>query len=309
MEPLINQLDGNIKIILYILLLNFFITLIYLGWSIWKKDYYKGVMMSLLLLLIPIVGPLYLGISILLYKFYFKNRREIVSIKDLSFSKEKIETLMKDNMETALNKVPLEEALEVSNVQNTRRLLLNVLKEDTDSYIPSINQATANPDSEVSHYAATAMTDIINKFKQNEKKLKSNYEQNPEEPESALLYWKHLSEFLQTGVLPPVEQERYFNILEKLTVELESDERTFLSGETYHTLTNLSLALDKPARAKVWVEQAFKLYPDDLSSYKAGLKYYYETKQFEHFKELLEKLKGTEVSLDYETLELVRFYS
>lgn len=305
---MINQLDESIKIVIYLLVINFLITLIYLGWNIWKKDYEKGLMMSFFLLLTPIIGPIYLGFSAVIYEFYFKHRREIINIEDLSFSKEKIETIVKDDVQTALNKVPIEEALEVSNVQNTRRLLLNVLKEDTDNFIHSINKATSNPDSEVSHYAATAITDIISKFKQNEKILKMNYEENPKNMEAAELYWQHLSEFLNTGVLPRVEQERYFSILEKLTLRLELDGVSCLSGENYYVLTNLSVKLGKLERAQIWVEQAFKLFENDLYSYKAGLKFYYEAKKFDQFKILLERLMEVDVPLDYETLELIRFY-
>ena len=161
-----NYFNHSYNLLIFILLVNTIVTFVYLLWKMMKKEYRKGLMMSCFMFLVPIAGPLYLALSSLIYEGYFKNKKEVVNIEELSFSKKKIEHLEKENIESALNKVPIQEALQVSDAKNTRRLLLNVLKEDTEDYIQVINQATANKDSEVSHYAATALSDIINKFKQ-----------------------------------------------------------------------------------------------------------------------------------------------
>lgn len=264
--------------------------------------------MTLFILFAPIVGPLYLGVSAILYEVYFKRRKEILNIEELSFRKDKIELTEKDTLESALNKVPITEALLVSGAKSTRRLLLNVLKEDTKSFVYSINEATSNRDSEVSHYAATAITDIINKFKQKEKYLKAHYEEDPTNEVAAEMYWIHISEFLQTRVLPRVEQERYFRILEELTLSLEDQTEWIVTGEMYYQLVLTSMVAGKMDRAQIWVDKALDNSPDDLYSYKAGLKYYYESNKIEQYKELLNKLMESRVRLDNETLELVRFY-
>lgn len=265
--------------------------------------------MTLFILLAPVIAPLYLSISAIIYQVYFKNKKGIVNVDNLSVGKDKVEGIEKDNMASALNKVPIEEALLVSGVQNTRRLILNVLKDDTDSYVYSINQATSNPDSEVSHYAATAITDIMNRFKQKSKKLKSIYEKDPTNEVAAEAYWYHISEFLETDVLPRVEQERYFKKLEDLTIHLEEEMEWVITGEMYYRLTLASIAIKKVDHAQTWVEQALNKRPADLYSYKAGLKYYYESNKIDQYKDLLKELKESSIRLDYETLELVRFYN
>lgn len=304
-----NKVEGDLKIILYILLFNALLALLYLIWSILKKDYRKGGMMTLFILVAPVIGPLYLGVSAVLYELIFKHRTKILSLEDLSFRKDKVEWIAKDDMESALNKVPIEEALLVSGVHSTRRLILDVLKEDTGSYVHSISQATDNRDSEVSHYAATAITDIMNRFKHEEKKLRKTYEEDPTDEVAAEMYWYHIINFLETGVLPRVEQERYFKILEDLTFNLQEEMEAVVTGEKYYRLTLMGMRTGKMDRAQLWVEEALAKRADDLHSYKAGLEYYYESNQIEQYKVLLNKLKESTIRLDEETLELVRFYN
>lgn len=304
-----NQTKVNLQIVLLILLVNALVALVYFIWSLIKKDYRKGGMMTLFILVAPVVGPLYLGISALFYELYFKRRTKILSIEDLSFRKDKVEWIEKDDMTSALNKVPIEEALIVSNVHSTRRLILNVLKEDTENYIQSINQATDNPDSEVSHYAATAITDIMNRFKQEEKKLKANYEAEPSNEVAAEKYWNHICQFLETAVLPRVEQKHYFKILANLTHQLEAELPWIVTGEKYYRLTLLSMQIGEMEQAQLWVEQALAKQGDNLYSYKAGLKYYYASNQINQYQELLSELKDSSIRLDQETLALVRFYN
>lgn len=264
--------------------------------------------MTFFMLLAPVVGPLYLGVSALLYEIYFKRRKEIVNIEELSFRKEKLTLIPKDNLESALNKVPIEEALLVSGVHSTRRLILDVLKEDTSRYVNSINKATYNEDSEVSHYAASAITGIMNKFKQKERRLRENFEADERNEIAAEMYWFHISEFLQMHVLPQVEQERYLKILENLTNRLEENYENCVTGEMYFTLTQMNVGLGKMKAAEVWVDRALDKRSDDIYSYKAGLQYYYESNQFNKYRKLLDQLMESAIRLDYETLELIRFY-
>lgn len=302
-------MNNELKVVVCIVLVNALVALVYLGWSLFKKDYKKSAMMTLFILLAPVVGPLYLGLSALLYQVYFKNRTAILSMEDLSFRKEKVKWIEKEDLKSAANKVPIEEALLVSDVHSTRRLILNVLKDDTEEYVRSIKQATANADSEVSHYAATAITDIMNTFKQEEKKLRQRYEANPTNERIVEQYWLHLHKFLENGVLPRVEQERYFEILEQLTLYLEDEIGWIVTGEKYYKLTLMSLDMGKLDQAQMWVEKALTRQQQDLHSYKAGLKYYYESHNVEQYKKLLEELKASTIRFDHETLELIRFYS
>ena len=299
----------NLDIVVYIILANTLIGIIYLISRLIKKDYKRGAIMTVFIILTPPIGTLYLTISWIIYQVYFKNRTGILSIEELSLRKDKIEVTEKDDYITALNKVPLEEALIVSERKETRRLILNVLKEERGDYIKSIYGATDNKDSEVSHYAASAITDIMDKFKEDEKKLRKKYSENKQDPQIAEEYWECLSGFLMTNILSSVEQKRFLKMLEDLTIELEVNLPEVVRGELYYRIVTLSIDLERMVQAELWTNKALINRKNELESYKAGLKFYYANKELKRFKELLESLKTSSVRLDRETLDMIRFYS
>ena len=302
-------LYNNLKLVLYILFFNLIISMIYLIIRLIKKDYKKGLMMSTLMILMPIIGPIYMFVSWLIYEFYFKNHQGILSLEELSLSKKRVEVMKKGNVEAALDKVPLEEALLISDDKDTRRLLLNILKYDTKGYISSIYKATDHEDSEVSHYAATSIADIVDKFKKEEKILRQHSLKNKADIVPIDAYWLYLSEFLKTKILPEPEQRRYLEFLEGIVVELEKDMPSKVTGELYYELVMMFISLEDMKKAEFWFRRAMVNRPEDLASYKAGLKFYYDNNERAKLLELMKDLRESSIRIDQETLEFIRFYN
>lgn len=303
-----NDFDFNLKILVYILIFNLLLAIIYLVASLIKGDKKKGLMMTGFMLISPIIGPLYLGLSWLVYELFFKRKEKIVSMEELSFSKDRIKVVERDDIKVASNKVSIEEALIVSSSKNTRRLLLDILKENTEGYIRSIYSATDNKDTEVSHYAASSITDIMDKFKQNERSLRARYCKDRSNMELGEEYWRYASEFLSTNILPGLEQERYVDLLRDFLMHLEENLPYMITARMYYIMAKLYFDIGQMEEAKIWVDKALENKRDDLYSYKAGLKYYHMNKDQDKYIDLLEELISSDIRLDNETLELVRFY-
>lgn len=303
-----NNFDFNLKIVIYILIFNLLIAIVYLVLGFLKGDKKKGLMMAGFILISPLIGPLYLSISWLVYEIFFKRKGKIVSMEELSFSKDRIKVVERDDIKVASNKVSIEEALMVSSSKNTRRLLLDILKDDTQGYINSIYSATDNKDSEVSHYAASSIADIMNKFKQNERSLRDRYYEDKSNMELGREYWRYSSEFLTTNILPTLEQKRYVDLLKDFLIDGEKDHPYMFTARIYYTMAELYFHIDQMEEAKIWVDKALENKRDDLYSYKAGLKFYYMNKDRDKYIDLLEELIDSDINLDNETLELVRFY-
>lgn len=299
----------NLDTVIYLILINLIVSVIYLLVRIIKKDYERGIMMFLFIILIPIIAPLYLFVSYVIYRIYFKHRKSDLSIEELSLRKDKIEVIQRDDFKIASNKVPLEEALIISDKKDTRRLMLNILKEERGDYINSIYKATGNIDDEVAHYAASAITDIMDKFKEREKELKAQYEKDKTDKVVGETYWLYLSDFLITNILSSVEQMRFLKILEDLTLDLEKHAPESVRAELYYRLVVICIELKLMSQAEFWVNKALENRKNELESYKAALKYYYTINCMDKFKSLLESLKSSTVRLDRETLELIRFYN
>lgn len=304
----LNSSLSRLNIVIYILIANAVIAIAYLVARIIKKDHERGIIMSIFMILAPVVGVLYLFVSWAMFEIYFKRRAEEVNLEDLSMSKDKIEILKRNDIQQALNKVPIEEALIISDSKDTRRLLLDVFKDDREKYINSIYQATESEDGEVSHYAASAITDIIDKFKKKEKLLNTEYDKDKKDKEIGKEYWEYLSEFLMNKVLSPVEQERYARKLEMLIKKLEDNVMSVVTGELYYRMVLIFIALENLDRAELIVAKALKYKNKDLESYKAGLKLYYKKGEIEKLSRLVGELMDSPVRLDNETLEFIRFY-
>lgn len=303
-----NQMN-KIEVIAYVLAINFIGALIYLFFKWKRKDLKCGIIMSIFMIICPLVGPAYLFFSWLVYKIYFERRKTGTNIEELSFRKENIEVLLKPDKKSALNKVPLEEALIVSDKKSTRKLLLDVLREDSSSALKSILKAVEHEDSEVSHYAASAISDTINEFKVREKQLREKYIKEKKNIKLCNEYVDYLYGFLSQKILSSAEQRLYCGLFEELIITIEEYLPSRISGELYNRLVCLWLDLGENSKAKIWVEKTLMERENELESYKAALRYYYANKDRTKFLLLMEKLKKSDVLLDHEMLEMVRFFN
>jgi len=305
-----NNYQGNkVEVICYILVVNFVIALIYLFIKWIKKDLNCGILMSVFMIICPLVGIVYLFFSWFVHEIYFKRRECNINIEELSLRKGKIEVTLKPDMRSALNKVPLEEALIVSDKKSVRKLLLDVLREDSNGSLKTIFKAIEHKDSEVSHYAASAISDTINEFKIREKQLREKYNKNKENVELCNEYAEYLISFLSQKILSAPEQRFYCSLFEDLIITIEEHLPAEISGELYNKLVCILLDIGENDKAKVWVEKALLNYENELESYKAGLRYYYINNDRSGFLLLMEKLKKSDVLLDHDILEMVRFFS
>lgn len=299
----------EIQFIICALVVNFIIALLYLFIKWKKKDLSRGIMMSIFVIICPLVAPAYLFFSWLVYEIYFKRRYSQISIDELSFRKDKIEVILKPDMKSAFNKVPLEEALLVSDKKNTRKLLLDVLREDNNDYVNAIVKALDHKDSEVSHYAASAISDTINEFKIKEKILRKKYNKDKGNTELCNEYADYLYRYLSQKILSIPEQRLYCNLFEELIIAMEENLPDKVTGALYNKLVCILLDLGEDHKAKVWVEKTLSKNENELDSYKAGLRYYYKNKDRSKFLMLMKKLKKSDVILDHDILEMVRFFS
>ena len=64
---------------------------------------------------------------------------------------------------------------------------------------------------------------------------------------------------------------------------------------------------DRQDDARRWLGIMEKVYPDQLSTYKAQLQFNYRYNK-KKFKEVLQKIKSSQVMLDEKTIEIVRFF-
>lgn len=97
--------------------------------------------------------------------------------------------------------VPLEDALSINSVERRRSMLLDVLRDDPSQYLDALSRAQQNDDSEVVHYATTALSEQIRQMDDALKQREQAYHAAPDDAETVRAYVSCLGEYLDTGLL------------------------------------------------------------------------------------------------------------
>lgn len=299
--------DG--RIILIILIINLIVAIVYLILHLRKKDRKKGITNFVTFLVFPIVGFTYMGISELVNLILYRKNRKEVRYEDLSFDKTRMKLAQDPDVDKSMDTVPLEEALIMSGKEERRQSLMEVLKKDSyTSMIGNIKDAVGSDDNEVSHYAATFITDTIARYKARELELRKQAEKNPS-PENLSGYIRFLQDIVDSGLFEGPEQERFLMLLDGAARNLyETDEDSFPELTAAILLKQLQ-AVGNEEKAEYWLTVIKERSGTSLVCFKTYAEYCFAKEDRKAFFAHLESVKSSSVVLDNEALEWIRFFA
>ena len=256
-----------------VLLLNAIVALLYLGCSLlFGKKRYKGVgFRTLVMFLCPVVGPCFFLLSYIFYRLFF------------------------------YGPVPLEEAIEVTDTEELRSLMMNVVRGDIRKSLASISLALNSQDTETAHYAASVLQDALNDFRMN---VQKQYQLVMEEGEKQVAY----AEILVQHVFTDMEQRNYVEMMDQVCEILYAKERSRMTSSRYEAVTLRLLELEEFDECVKRCDRAAYQYPNSLATYTCQLKLYFNSGQKRRFFQVIEELKQSSVVIDSETLELIRVF-
>ncbi|MBS6734153.1 MAG: hypothetical protein KH275_02960 [Clostridiales bacterium] len=303
----------ELALLIFILIINTVIALVYLLWGILRprddeKDRghrTKYILLSVVMLICPLIGPLFLGLSHLLYLLFSKRD---VDMDDVSFSREKIKIYTPADVDRDINITPMQEALVVSDVKRRRKMLLDVLKKDIRRSLGSIAIALNNPDSETSHYAASVIMDALSEFRGNVQNMTVKFKGDPEDFELGSLIMEYIHEVLAQGILSGDEHRTYAYMEDEIGDLIFRYYPQKMEGQQYRRLMeDLVAAQDYPVAEK-WARRAMKNRNYQLDTYIGCLKLYFTYNDREAFLDCMEKLKQSGIVVNKETMELIRMF-
>lgn len=299
----------NDNSILFILGINFILVICFCVYMcIWKKNRHQGLMLSLFMLVTPIVGAVFLIIAALANKIFFRQKDDLLSEEELSFSKKRTRMIISDDLEKEEDVVPLDEALRISDTMNRRQAFLEVLKRgDVEDYTSGICSAMSQEDTEVVHYAASYITDTIAKYKENERRLRELCAKE-NSVEVLQQYLSFCGNILRKNIFTQPEEQRYLEFYEIHMEELYQMDKDKVDGVMMSQLLELKKK-DTAADKEKWILRAKEKCATDIDACKMVLKYYYEKQDKEKFLSALEEIKQSDLVLDSELLEWIRFFS
>lgn len=294
-----------------VLVVNMLIAVVYLIWYlIFKKDTdnrKQYVMNMVIMLLCPVVGILYFFLAFLKFHFIKLGERDL---SDVEFSKKRQASRVKADEERERNIVAVGEAILVSDQEQKRANMLNVLLGDTEEALSSIALALNSDDSEVAHYAASFLQSKMDTFRENvsrmQKKIEKNDVEDEEYQEHILELIRYMNHMLKQKVFMQVEQVDYVNQMEQLCEKLFQNARNRIPPECYEWILGRIMDLGEYERAEIWGYRFSEQYPDVLSSFTLRLKLYFETNRKEEFFEVMSQLRASDVLIDNRTLEMIR---
>lgn len=295
-----------------LLIINFLIAILYFLWSRFYKKEKRGdsTIRFAIMLLCPAAAECIFFFSWLYFRVFFHREADL---DDVVFSKEREKTYRKADEEEESNLVPLEEALAVTDRSGTRVLMMDVIRRDISGTLGTIALSLDSDDSEVSHYGASILTSALSDFRRQAEELYGEIQKGEEEgaPEETLVSAGHeliedLDQVLKQHVLPRQEQEEYVGLMDRTADFVEK--HAPLTPEELEKLCGRSLEIGDVETCRKRAGESAALYPDTLSSYTSFLKLYYQTGEREAFFDTLHALKASDISIDHDTLEVIRLF-
>ena len=271
-----------------------------------EKDPVRYVILSLFMLLCPVIGPAFLGFGILFYHLFFDTSIDLAAI---TFSKKRVDVVERPDESDEINLIPMEEAIMINDKENLRNLLLTVLRGDVKKSINAVTKALNSSDSEASHYAASAIMDIMNEFQKTLQKFYAQMDADPNDTEVMVLYINYLSEMLGAGFLSELEEKTYIYSLQKVCERLFHADPTQLNSMHYTALISLLTKINDLQSSELWIQRFTTNYPDHIEMYRCALHHYFSIKDKIHFFEYMNRLKHSNIPIDNDMLELIRTFS
>ena len=271
-------------------------------------DAKKTFLLFIMMLFTPLAGPMFFFGSVVAKKLFFRSKGNLEGAA--TFDKKKVESRNPANLERDMNLVPMEEALAVSDKTGLRNLMLSVVKGDVTQYLCSITKALNSEDSETAHYAASVLRDEINNFSTHVTEVRNKIEKADTLEKSALCdhLLAYMNVFLVQNVFMGIEKENYIHLMEEVGEIYYSTAPAEMTVEEMSEICVQLLNIGETEKCEKWCDRSYQMYPTSLPTYTNRMKLYFKTNQREKFFETLDRLKESRITVDKETLEMIRVF-
>ena len=229
-----------------------------------------------------------------------------VGVEKLRLESELYRSVVMDDKKVAANTVPIEEALLINSAKERRSIIMNVLNDNPKEYIEFLQKAGNNEDTEVVHYAVTAMVEIS---KENDFKLQDferKHAKDPEDVEVLTGYtdflWSCLSQNLMQGQVEVLNRELYSSLMEKKLALTDG------SITDYQRAVENELRRKNYTRAAVCLKGMQTLYPNNEAYYMSRLNYLSSLGKGEEIKALLGEIQKKHIYLSSAAKEVLAFW-
>ena len=204
--------------------------------------------------------------------------------------------------------LPLEESLLINDPVKRRNLILNILNLNPADYVAGLRKAGVNDDTEVVHYAVTALVELRKDYNERLFRMEKEWEENPG-PETLEKYRCLDEEYLRSGLAEKEEKleriRHYDGILEQVLSEKTR------AGDKVMTLVGragCSMALGDYDQAIRFLDRLLIMEPDNEDYYYMKLQCLIARKDRSGIDSLISLIKTNQVFLSDGARQAVTFW-
>ncbi len=232
------------------------------------------------------------------------NKRDI-SIEKMQLESDLYRSVVVDEKKNSDSVIPMEEALIINSPHERRELIMDVLNDNPKEYIEFLQKAGDNDDTEVVHYAVTAMVEISKENDYMLQKLERRYSQTPDDYGVLTEYCEFLRHCLEQRLMQGQVEVMNRNLFNELMKKKLAQKET---AEDYIELIKNYLELKLYSEAGAAISRLEALSPDEEEIILLKLEYYAAQGRGEDIKKLLFELEKNNVYLSARVKEAVAFW-
>lgn len=295
-----------------VLILNLLIVAAYLIVMLLHRNEKKQscILKALVMLLCPIVSP---ACFLIAYLFWLLSRQS-VDLEDVIFSKERVKTYRIPEEQKEMNVVSMEDALVISDRENLRGLMMNVVGNNNGDSLAVIRKGLRADDSETAHYAASVLQDKLGAYRRHVqdsflqlKSMDSDADVDKRAEQSVELM-EYMIPMLRRHVFGETEQKEFVRKLDELGDYVLASENKQHDVYTCDDVFHIALDADEDSIAEKWCSRMIESFPESQNTYACRLHLCYKQDRREEFGEVMDELKRSEVVVDAQLLEWIRIF-
>lgn len=266
----------------------------------------QGLFCLVLSLALPVVGPLLFWFCVSRGR---QPRREDYKefYRGTVFRPDDLRRLQRPDVTDETDRIPMEEALAVSDKSYRRRMVMQLLNvEDPLAYLPVLRRALANEDGETSHYASVAIMELRRKVQQQLDDARDAWRRAPRDPRICENREELLYRVLQTDLFDSDVRRRLLKEYCALSDRMLRAEHP--TGHCLHHRVRMELTEGRTETAQQICTRYLTLYPDSEQAVRDQLALCVHTKSGSALQDFLGDLRRRPVLLTSRTLALVRAF-
>jgi len=203
--------------------------------------------------------------------------------------------------------VPLQEAMVMNDSATKRELIMDVLYTNPSDYISQLTEAKSVEDTEVVHYAVTALVELQKEFDVKFQNILKKKEENPTDEVIDREYLKLQEQYISCGLLEGdglrTQQLNYRNHL------LEIIERGNRNWSIQSKLAEIDLRLKDQGSLAKDVDYMMENWPDREGTFYYRIQLEILRKRADKIYEIIDEIEKSDMYISSEMKEIIQFWS